>query len=875
MNKYIKQLKPLFSIAVACSLTVSSFLGVTYAEGNAENLVDYCLTTDNTIRDGVNITASYQRTDGSKFIYTGEDDSGADGGVATGSVLNKVLTSTSDEYKNKMFGFFGGWKKDADIDSYYIQIDLGSIRNINQIELVPFANYDSGGDFYWRTGRIYLSNDENFENKFEVTNGATLFESFKPNVYTFEKSDTKKYRYLRYWLTTGKVFGAAHIGIKGYCDDLFGRWSHIEVGSGYVVDIPVEHFADEKEYTMMSALYDGNGETIGFNSARVRAAEGVLGNTVFSDKNVASVWSGLFNNSNELIYAVQPYISGESPMKHEKVELPGTQFARFTENHNTISVKAKSENPDNMITCIVLKNCDKTKSAEEYFAEIGENLNGQVQYIAAEKSGDGVALDVELTEKGVYYFKVTESGETESNSVYYRFSLVPDEEKEQFVNKIFNTDGSDWNDIVSYYGDELELINESNLHDAAAVRKENFEKTLIKTREMLYSGEEHTLAEAIELVNSAITLDAMYSGDYEKLGGYVKSHKLLSDCIGEYSDWNCYTKVLSGLINKNADAKETARILRSAAILSFIQDATASKIAEALKKYEKELGIDLNLCKEYNVDIDRVCSRLDNSKAYVYDNGKLKTAFEDAVKAEANRKNQTTGSSTKKGGGGGGTATVPIITKNPDQAQPDTQPSTDNKDNKDNKDNEEQKLLFSDLKGFEWAEKSIYKLSEADIISGSGNDCYEPDRNVTRAEFAKMIVTALDIKVDEKKEMHFIDCLAKDWYYPYVAICYSVYICNGVDEYHFNPDSSITRQDIAVMLSKAMAYKGLSINVKEKKCNEEIAGYAEEAFEKMLESGIINGYDDGTFRPSNSINRAEAAVVLCNVMNYVINGGKQ
>ena len=173
MNKYIKQLKPLFSIAVACSLTVSSFLGVTYAEGNAENLVDYCLTTDNTIRDGVNITASYQRTDGSKFIYTGEDDSGADVGVARGSVLNKVLTSTSDEYKRSMFGFFGGWKDDAVSDSYYIQIDLGRIRDINQIELVPFANYDSGGDTYWRTGRIYLSNDESFETKFEVTNGAT------------------------------------------------------------------------------------------------------------------------------------------------------------------------------------------------------------------------------------------------------------------------------------------------------------------------------------------------------------------------------------------------------------------------------------------------------------------------------------------------------------------------------------------------------------------------------------------------------------------------------------------------------------------------------------------------------------------------------
>ena len=870
MNQYIKRIKQAISIILMYSLVISSFSGIALAAGEeSEQLVDYCLTSNRAIRDGVNITASYQRKDGSKFIYTGEDNSGADVGKKEGSILNKVLTSTQDEYKNALFGFFGGWKKGADPESYYIQVDLGSIRDINQIELVPFANYNSGGDTYWRTGRIYLSNDENFENKFEVTNGATLFESFKPNVYTFEKSDTKRYRYLRYWLSTGRVFGAAHIGIKGYCEDLFGQWSHTQIGSGYVVNIPLEHYADEKEYTMMSALYDESGKMIGFNSTRTSAANGKMENVVLSNSNAESVWSAIFNNSNEMIYAVQPYISGKSPMKHETVELSGTQFAEFSESNNTILLKAKSENPENMITCIVLKNCDKTKSAEEYFAEIGENLNNQVQCIAAEKSGDGVTLDVELTEKGVYYFKVTESGETESKSIYYRFSLVPDEEKEQFVNKIFSTDGSDWNDIISYYVDELELINESNLHDVAAVKKENFEKTLIKARDMLYSGEEHTLSEAVELVNSAITLDAMYSGEYEKMGEYVKSDKLLSECIGEYSDWNRYTKVLSGLINENTDAKETARILRSAAILSYIQDATASKIAEALEKYEEELEIDLSLCKKNNVELERVCSRLDNSKAYAYDNGKLKTAFEDAVKAEADRKKQTTGSSTKKGGGGGGTVTVPIITKNPNQVQSDMQPSTDNKDN------EEPKRLFSDLKGFEWAEKSIYKLSESDIISGVGNDCYEPGRNVTRAEFAKLIVTALGITVNEKKEMHFVDCLAKDWYYPYVTICYSVDICNGVDEYHFNPDSAITRQDIAVMLSKVLTYKGLNTRVQEKKCNEEIADYAEEAFEKMLEVGIINGYDDGTFRPSNSINRAEAAVVLCNVINYVTNGGKQ
>ena len=121
--------------------------------------------------------------------------------------------------------------------------------------------------------------------------------------------------------------------------------------------------------------------------------------------------------------------------------------------------------------------------------------------------------------------------------------------------------------------------------------------------------------------------------------------------------------------------------------------------------------------------------------------------------------------------------------------------------------------------------------------------------------------------------MHFIDCTGNDWFYPWVLICYSAGICNGVDEYHYNPNASITRQDMAVIISKAMALKGANITLKSKKCSEQTAPYAEEPFEKMIEAGIVNGYGDNTYRPYNDVTRAEAATIICNVIDYIKNGG--
>lgn len=875
MNTFLNRIKRIVSIAAICSLMTSLCTFNAMAEETADQMADYCLTSDGSIRDGVSITAHYSRNDGSEFVYSGEQTSGADGGSDMGEKLNRVLTTTPEEYTTKQaLGFFGGWKKNAISASYYIQVDLGKERSINQVGVVPMVNNNNGGDIYWRRGRIYLSNDEDFEEKFEVTSGATAFEGFKLNTYSFDKADTKKYRYLRFYLTDGSVFGASHISIKGYCEDLFGLWSHTQSGADYNVSIPVDHFGDEKTYTMMSALYNADGDMVGFNSERVSAVDGKLSNTVTADGSATTVWSGLMNNADELIYSEEQYSDGELPMRSETVELSGKNFAEFSEDNNVITVKAKSENPNNIITLLALKNCDKAKSAEEYFSEIGEDLNGNIQYAAAKQSGDGVVLDVKLTEKDTYFFKVTESGESDSKSLYYRFSLIPESEKEDFVKKVFATDGSDWKDIVSYYCDDLEMITESNLHDITVIKDENFAKTLIKARDMLYSGDQHTMSEAIELINSAITLDALYDGNYEKAGEYIKTDKLLASAVGEYADWTSYTVVLGKLLDESADKEETLRVLKSAAVLSYIQGATASKVAEALTKYEKELGVDLSLCKEYNVSLERVCARLDVSNAYIYDNGKMKSAFEDAVKAEADKKKETTSSSKPKSSGGGGSSVSygGSTTQKPNDSEKDNEQQQQNPDIN-NSENQDSKIIFSDIDGYEWAKDSIYRLSEENIISGVGNDRYVPENHVTRAEFAKMIVNAIGITVDEENKMHFMDCTGADWFYPYVVICYSTGICNGVDEYHYNPSASITRQDMAVMLSKAIAYKGLDFTADEKKCNEQLAEYAEEAFEKILKAGIINGYEDGTFRPYNSVTRAEAAVILCNTMDFVSNGG--
>ena len=93
-------------------------------------------------------------------------------------------------------------------------------------------------------------------------------------------------------------------------------------------------------------------------------------------------------------------------------------------------------------------------------------------------------------------------------------------------------------------------------------------------------------------------------------------------------------------------------------------------------------------------------------------------------------------------------------------------------------------------------------------------------------------------------------------------------VCTNESLTIWKPDKEITREDAAVMLSRVLnklpeckvMFEDLA----------DISDYALDAVALLFEMGVINGYDDNTFRPQNSISRAEASKIIYKILE---NGG--
>lgn len=173
--------------------------------------------------------------------------------------------------------------------------------------------------------------------------------------------------------------------------------------------------------------------------------------------------------------------------------------------------------------------------------------------------------------------------------------------------------------------------------------------------------------------------------------------------------------------------------------------------------------------------------------------------------------------------------------------------------------------LFSDLDGH-WAKEYIKQLSSYGVISGYDDQTFRPDNSVTRAEFTKM-VTSLFKMSGVAGVAPFADVAADAWYAPAVAAALEKGVVSG-DGNYFRPNDKLTRQDAAVIISRAAKQAGIDLSGTENKDymdSNEISDYAKEAISEMSSSGILNG-DGGYFRPLESTTRAETAVMLVRLM---------
>lgn len=185
------------------------------------------------------------------------------------------------------------------------------------------------------------------------------------------------------------------------------------------------------------------------------------------------------------------------------------------------------------------------------------------------------------------------------------------------------------------------------------------------------------------------------------------------------------------------------------------------------------------------------------------------------------------------------------------------------------------KNTFSDMNGYEWAKEAVEYLYEAGIVHGVSENEFNPERNITREEFTKMIVDFVGI--DEVGEISFEDVEKNSWYYDYVSKAYSKGIISGVSDNFFGTGAYITREDATVILARCLELFEVSMeNVRDDvrlSDENEIADYAKDRVINMYKKGVINGISDGVFAPKASVTRAQAAKMiyeLCKVRGDVI-----
>ena len=185
---------------------------------------------------------------------------------------------------------------------------------------------------------------------------------------------------------------------------------------------------------------------------------------------------------------------------------------------------------------------------------------------------------------------------------------------------------------------------------------------------------------------------------------------------------------------------------------------------------------------------------------------------------------------------------------------------------------------FIDVPVNHWAYSNIAALVKKGVISGYPDGSFKPDGLVTRSEFAKMMTLALGMPQVSNPVQSFADVNAGDW--EFIAVETAKKYLTGYkqgDSYYFKGGEPAVREDMAVALVKAL---GLETELPDP-VN---AGYADEYLRKIFgdvddispnlrsyvmvayDFKLINGYPDSSFKPQNSITRAEAASLLTKVL---------
>jgi subtilisin family serine protease len=177
------------------------------------------------------------------------------------------------------------------------------------------------------------------------------------------------------------------------------------------------------------------------------------------------------------------------------------------------------------------------------------------------------------------------------------------------------------------------------------------------------------------------------------------------------------------------------------------------------------------------------------------------------------------------------------------------------------------KQSFRDINGH-WGAADIEWMAERGIVNGIDEGVFAPEREVTRAEFAAMLSRVLGL-ADKGEARPFIDVAADSWYNDAVYLAYQAGIVEGTAAASFEPNKTITREQMAVMLMRAHEYQsGKKLQpdsvspISAFGDTADMADWAKPYIHAASTLELLNGNPDGNFAPKSATTRVQAVVVL-------------
>lgn len=303
--------------------------------------------------------------------------------------------------------------------------------------------------------------------------------------------------------------------------------------------------------------------------------------------------------------------------------------------------------------------------------------------------------------------------------------------------------------------------------------------------------------------------------------------------------------------------------ISEATIKSFIKDVDdyltelgkTTTITEGnFEKYAMNAVIDVSSREKYYELQDTLLILYPDAIKLAITQGKVSAEFRPLVNTVKKIYFGISDSNSNGGSGGGGSTSDEGLN------------GDDNSGNESSTDNEDlpvtpaPSVAFTDIDSSHWAYDSVINLSKKYILNGYLDGTFKPDNNITRAEFAKIIVSATN-SVDPYAIAAFNDVSSSDWYYSYVATAYTMGYITGYPDGSFHPNDNITRADICTIVNRVIKASA-GDNTSKFKDDSSIPMYAKDAVYALSLKGIVNGFSDNTFAPLSFATRAQTAKIV-------------